>query len=585
MVSRVALLKYFSQLDLRTFNRQRGKRSSIAVIAVVAISAIVGSCGGSSYQPNVAGADIVFVGGDLHTMNEDAPRASALAVRGNTIIAVGDDQLIGRYIGANTRVVRLAGRTLIPGLTDAHCHLYGLGKSLEQVNLRGASSPAAAAQKALESAGGLGEGEWLTGRGWDQNLWPDKKFPHRSVLDVLFPKRPVALRRVDGHAVWLNSAALAIVGVDDTSSDPEGGKIIRDEEGHATGVLVDVAMDRVQEKLGKPSIEAIRRRILKAAKVATSLGLTAVHEMGISPEVVGVYRALADEGRLPIRVYGMISGDIDIALELGKRVPEQDRDGSEYFVVRGIKLYADGALGSRGAALLEEYSDDPGNRGNWISSAKDLRAAALSVAAAGWQLSVHAIGDAANRAVLDAYQAAVEANPNADLRFRVEHAQVLSEEDVPRFAALRVIASMQPTHATSDMPWAEARVGAKRISGAYAWRKILDSGAHLVAGSDFPVEEVSPLLGLYSAVTRQDAEGKPSGGWLPEERLSLDEAIAIFTKEAAYASFVEDKRGVLEVGYVADLTIFDRVLTADKGLLATEIDMTLVGGEVRFEGE
>lgn len=578
MVSKVALLKYFSQSDLRTF-----KRPGLAAIAGIALAA--GSCGGSETKGQVSGADIVFVGGDLHTMNPDAPRATGLALRGDTIIAVGGDELVKRYIGGNTRVVNLAGRSMSPGLTDAHCHLYGLGKSLEQVNLRGVASPEAAAQKALLASEKLGDGEWVAGRGWDQNIWLDKKYPHRSVLDAVFPKRPVALRRVDGHAVWVNSLVLEMVGIDDATPDPEGGKILRDEEGHATGVLIDVAMNRVQAKLGQPSIAAIRRRILKAAKIATSLGLTTVHDMGISSDVAGVYRALADEGRLPLRVYGMISGDSKIAMELGKRVPEQDRDGREYFVLRGIKLYADGALGSRGAALLEEYSDEPGNRGNWISSGDQLKAAAISVAEAGWQLSVHAIGDAANRAVLDAYEAAGQKFPDRDLRFRVEHAQVLSEEDIPRFAALNVIASMQPTHATSDMPWAEARVGNARIAGAYAWRKILNSGAHLVAGSDFPVEKVSPLLGLYSAVTRQDAKGMPAGGWLPSERLSLDEAIAAFTKAAAYASFVEEHRGVLRVGYVADLTIFDRPLVADSSLLSTEIDMTLVGGEVRFEGE
>jgi hypothetical protein len=253
--------------------------------------------------------------------------------------------------------------------------------------------------------------------------------------------------------------------------------------------------------------------------------------------------------------------------------------------MRAIKLFADGALGSRGAAMLAPYSDDPENQGLWLTSAADLEVAALAVAEAGWQLGVHAIGDAGNRAVLDAFEAASKAHPDTDLRFRVEHAQILSDSDLPRFAALGVIASMQPTHATSDMPWAEERVGKERLAGAYAWRSLLRSGAHLASGSDFPVERVPPLLGVYAAVTRQDAQGEPSGGWMPEQKMTLTEAIASFTRESAFASFSEQNRGILQAGYVADLTIYDRPLAADMSLLKTMIDMTVVGGAVKFERE
>ena len=518
-------------------------------------------------------------------MDEQNPQATALAVRGEHILAVGSDEQIRSLIGTKTRVVDLAGRSLTPGLSDAHCHLYGLGKSLESVNLRDVKSPEAAAAMVADAEKGLAANEWLVGRGWDQNLWVEASFPNHRTLDAVVAKRPVALRRVDGHALWANSEALRIAGIDDHTPDPAGGKILRDSDGRATGVLIDMAMDLVESKIPKPSKLTIKRRILSAARLAASVGITTVHEMGISEDVVHVFRSLADEGRLPVRVYAFLAGDLETAQGLIRRNVEVDRDGTQLFVLRAIKLYADGALGSRGAALLADYSDAEGNRGLWITSAEDLKAAAIAAAEAGWQLGVHAIGDAGNRAVLDAFEAAGRAQPDAELRFRVEHAQIIAPEDLPRFAKLGVIASMQPTHATSDMGWAEKRLGAERLHGAYAWRRVLDSGAHLAAGSDFPVERVAPLLGVHAAVSRQDAAGQPAGGWLPDQRMSLDEALAAFTREAAYASFVEGYRGILRSGYVADLTIFDRELAADRSLLQTEIDMTLLGGAVTFERE
>ncbi len=551
----------------------------------VAVSMSMSGCGSAQRGGANVKADLVFVGGDVYTMDAENARATAVAVRGQHIIAVGDDDTIAKHVGKGTRIVDLQGRTLTPGLSDAHCHLYGLGKSLESVNLRDVKSAEAAAQLVLEASDDLEPGEWATGRGWDQNLWEGQNFPNKATLDAVLPKRPVALRRVDGHALWANSAALSIAGIDRTTADPKGGTIERDAKGNPTGVFIDNAMTLVERNLPKPTEAVIKRRILAAAKVATAVGITSVHEMGISDSVVSVYRGLASEGRLPLRVYGFLAGDAEVVASLHTRVPEVDRDGTQFFVLRAIKLFADGALGSRGAAMLAPYSDDPGNKGLWVTGEDELKTSAIAVARAGWQLGVHAIGDAGNRAVLDAFEAAKSAVPDGDLRFRVEHAQILAADDVPRFAKLGVIASMQPTHATSDMPWAEQRVGPERIGGAYVWRSLLDSGAHLAAGSDFPVERVAPLLGVYAAVTRQDADGKPEGGWLPEQRLTLEEAIRAFTSEAAYAAFVEDYRGVLKPGFVADLTIFDRKLQPDASLLQTEVDMTVVGGAVMFEDE
>jgi predicted amidohydrolase YtcJ len=511
-------------------------------------------------------------------MQPDAPRAEAVAIRAGRIAAVGTTAEIRALAGPRTRVIELGGRPVIPGLVDAHCHLYGLGVSLESLSLRGLKSPEAVAQRVADAAAGRPEGEWITGRGWDQNLWTPPEFPARAALDAAAPRHPVALRRIDGHALWANAAALRAAGVGRDTPDPPGGKIFRDAQGEPTGVLIDAAMDLVEAKV-PPDPPAVReRRILKAAHLAVSLGLTGVHEMGIDDGTVAVYRALAQAGRLPLRVVAYLSGEGQIE-GLRARRPDADPDGAAMFVLRGVKLFSDGALGSRGAALLAPYSDDPGNVGLTVTPPPELARAARIAAETGFQLAVHAIGDRANREVLDAF-AAAGAGPGRDLRFRVEHAQVVAPEDIARFAQLGVIASMQPTHATSDMPWAEARVGPSRIRGAYAWRSILATGAHMAFGSDFPVEEPSPLLGLVAAITRQDLEGRPAGGWLPEQRLTLEEALRAFTVEPAFAAFAEQHRGRIAPGLVADLTVFDRELVAERKILETEADWVIVGGRV-----
>ena len=522
---------------------------------------------------------MVLVGGAIMTMDPAQPHATAVAVRQGQIAYVGDDAGARAWIGPSSRVIDLAGRTVTPGLVDGHAHLYELGAAMEGVALGAAASEQAAAALVAESAAALAPGEWLTGRDWDQNRWQPAVFPTRASLDAAVPDRPVALRRVDGHAMWVNGAALALAGITAETRDPPGGRIVRDGAGAPTGVLVDTAMDLVDRVMPAVSDEARARRIRKAAAVAVAAGLTGVHEMGIDPATVAVYRRLAAAGELPLRVYAFLSYDPAMIDNLSEHDRVLEQPGS-LFSARGIKVYVDGALGSRGAALLEPYDDDPGNHGLVITGADELARAVAWAAASGWQLGVHAIGDRANRMVLDAYAQVIQAQPGKDLRFRVEHAHVVALADIARFGALGVLASMQPTHATSDMPWAEQRVGAARISGAYAWRKILDAGGRIVGGSDFPVEAVPPRLGLYAAVTRQDPSGQPAGGWYAGERLTLEEAVRIFTVEPAYASFAEHRRGRVAVGLDADLTVFDRALAADASLLATEIEMTIVAGRV-----
>ncbi|MDI3291187.1 amidohydrolase [Polyangium sp. 15x6] len=539
-------------------------------------------CGAASSQSTQSQtpADFVLLGGAVRTMDPARPEASAIAVRGERIVAVGTDAEVGAFIGPETRVERLSGRAVIPGLVDGHCHLHGLGAALESLDVRGKKSPEEIARIVAAEVKGRAPGEWVTGRGWDQNLFSPAAFPAHAPLDAAAPDHPVALTRIDGHALWANAAALRLAGVDDKTADPPGGRILRDATGAPTGVFLDNAMDLVTAKIPAEPPEVIERRILRASAHVVSLGLTGVHEMGIDDRTVAVYRKLAAEGRLPIRVYAYLAGGPNLAA-LSQRKPDQDPEGTAMFVLRGVKLFADGALGSRGAALLAPYTDDPKSVGISIMDRAALTQAARIIADAGFQLAVHAIGDRANRDVLDAFAALGEGRARA-LRFRVEHAQVLAPEDIPRFAALGVVASMQPTHATSDMPWAPARLGPERLRGAYAWRSLLDSGARLVFGSDFPVEEPSPLLGLWAAVSRQDPSGAPPGGFLPEQRITLDEALAAFTTGPAHAAFVEASHGRIAPGQVADLTVFAAPLVADRSLLQAKIHRVIVGGKVAF---
>lgn len=529
-------------------------------------------------------ADLVLLDGDLHTSDPDRPTARALAVRGSRIVAVGDNGEIEPYIDEDTEVIKLDGASATPGLADAHCHLYSLGASLDGLDVGGLRSADAVVTRVAEVAAGTPEGEWLVGRGWDQNLWSKKVFPTGKILDKAVGKHPVALFRVDGHALWANKAAMKLAGVSKRTKDPAGGKIVRDRRGRPTGVFIDAAMALVSKHIPAPTVKVIEKRILAGADRALAAGITTVHEMGISDEVAAVYHTLAQEERLPLRVYAFLAGDVEIAQSLSDRRPDNDRTGEATFVMRAIKLFADGALGSRGAALLAPYADDVQNTGLWVTSPEDLKRAVKAATDAGWQVGVHAIGDAGNRAVLDAFAAVIEARRSDDLRLRVEHAQILAPEDIARFAKLDVIASMQPTHATSDMPWAEARLGPERIRGAYAWRSLLDSGARIAGGSDFPVEKVSPLLGMHAAVNRTDESGKPEGGWNAEQSMELEEAIDAFTYEAAYASFVDGHRGRLKSGFVADITIYDRKLTGDS-LRKTRVARTIIGGKTRYKAE
>lgn len=499
----------------------------------------------------------------IHTGDPAQPPATALAWDSDDgrVLAVGERRaLLELYPLATHTDVGQA--VLVPGLIDAHAHLMYLGYALMQADLVGARSKDEVIARLRAFADTLPEGEWLRGNGWDQNLWPDKTFPTAADLDAAFPERPVWLDRVDGHAGWANSAALRAVaakqGARALAGDwqPDGGRIERDGDGQPSGVFVDAAMALVADAI-PPLDEARRERALERALYkAVSNGLTGVHDMGVSRADLALMKRFADEGRLPLRIDAYADGNGDALDDLCRDGLYRHAGGR--LEMQGVKLFMDGALGSRGAALLEAYSDDPHNHGLLVTSPEDFETAVRKADGCGAQVATHAIGDRGNRIVLDTYEKVLGERRDSDHRWRVEHAQVVSLDDIPRFAPLGVIASMQPTHATSDMGWAQQRVGAERVKGAYAWQRLLQSGARLALGSDFPVESVDPRLGLYAAVTRQDRDGQPPGGWQPEQRLSAAEALRGFTADAAWAGRDEQQVGRLAPGLRADFVILDR---------------------------
>jgi predicted amidohydrolase YtcJ len=541
---------------------------------------LVGLCAGASRAEDAA--DLILRGGVLHTVAPEGQVRGSLAVRGARIVYVGDDAGAERLRGPATRVVELRGRSVTPGLIDAHAHLLGLGASLVQVDLAGAPSFEEVVERVRAAASRQPAGSWIEGRGWDQTLWPGREFPHHAALSAAVPEHPVWVRRVDGHAGLANARAMASLGIDAGTPDPAGGRLLRDAEGHPTGVFVDNAMDLVAARLPPPSPEELRRRLELATAHCLAVGLTTVTDLGVDEAGVAAYAALRRDGALPLRAALFLEDERALLATWLARGPELDPEAR--LTVRGIKLYADGALGSRGAALLEPYADEPGNIGLLVSDGDHLAEVARLGLERGFQVGIHAIGDRGAVVALDAMERAL-GGPRPQARFRLEHAQVLRLQDVDRLARLGVIASMQPTHATSDMRWAQARVGPRRLAGAYAWRKVLRAGGRLALGSDFPVESADPRLGLYAAITRQDLAGEPAGGWLPEERLSLEEALRGFTLDAAYSLFLDQDVGSLAVGKRADLVVFGGDLThlAPRALAEVPVDATLVDGRVAYE--
>lgn len=517
----------------------------------------------------------VLTAARIHTMDSAQPRAQAMAYdAGGKILAVGGKQeLLRRYPRA--RRLDVGAATVVPGLIDSHAHVFELGFNRIRADLTGARSKAEALQRLRDFAAHLQPGQWLLGYGWDQNDWLDPRFPNAEDLDTEFSDRPVWLQRIDGHAGWANSAAMSAVGRD-LSGDwqPDGGRILRDDHGKPTGIFIDDAMALLEKARPPLDAAATERALTLGMQAAVAEGLTGVHDARVDMSVLRAYQRLADRNQLPLRITAFADGDGDVFELLCREGLYQHPSGR--LKLRTVKLYADGALGSRGAAMLEDYSDDHGNRGLLRMSPDAMRTAIAKAKRCGVQVATHAIGDRGNRQVLDLYEQALGADARrGDPRWRIEHAQIIAAQDLPRLAAMHVIAAMQPTHATSDMPWAEQRIGPARINGAYAWRQLRDSGARLALGSDFPVESADPRLGLYATVTRADADGKPLGGWHPEEKLTAFEALRGFTLDAAYAGFAEGEVGSLAVGKRADFVVLEQdPLAVEPGQLR---DLKLLG--------
>ena len=530
-------------------------------------------------------ADLVVLNARVYTADANRPVAEAFAVRAGRIAFVGSARGALTLVGPRTERLDLGGRTVIPGMVDAHAHLLGLGQALRTVDLVGTRSYDEVIARVVARAKTARPGEWIRGRGWDQNDWADTRFPTHQALSRAVPNNPVYLTRVDGHAALVNAKALELAQVTAATPDPAGGRFIRDSAGGGTptGVLIDGAQGVVGRVIPPASRAELQAQTLAAIADLNRWGLTGIHDAGVNAEGIAVYEGLAREGRYSLRNYVMIR-DNDSTLDAFMRRGPQNALYDGRLWIRAIKLSADGALGSRGAALLEPYSDDAGNMGLITTPMERVKSVAVRALRAGFQLNVHAIGDRANRLVLDQFEAALREVPVADHRFRIEHAQILHHQDIPRFAQLDVIPSMQGSHQTSDMYWVPNRLGWARSVGAYAWRSLLNTGVVIPNGSDLPVEASNPLISFHSFVTREDADNFPPGGWFPAQRTTRQEALWSMTLWPAYASFMENESGTLTAGKFADFVVLDRdiMTVAPEEILKTSVVLTVLGGRVVY---
>ncbi len=519
----------------------------------------------------------LLVTGRVHTLDPARPVADAVLVRAGKIACVGTE----RECAARTTAARtIRAGSAVPGLADAHGHVELLGRASLEVSCAGKSEEECA-ERVAERARSVPSGRWVRGRGWDQNFWAGRRFPGAATLTRAVPGRPVALSRVDGHALWVNEAALQAAGIGAGTPDPPGGRIVRGPGGAPAGVLVDAAQELVLRAIPPPTAEEIEEALLLGLRELVSLGLTAVHDAGVGPASLDAYRKLAIEDRLPLRVYAMIDGQVGLPELRAEMARWKGTAEVGRLTVRAVKVYADGALGSRGAALFEDYADDPGNRGLLLTPPELLRAKVAEIAAAGFQPAVHAIGDRATSLALDAFEAAGDLRP---VRPRIEHLQIFRARDLSLVARTGAIASMQPLHATSDGPWVAARLGAgtERYRNSYAWSTVLRAGIPLAFGSDFPVESADPRLGLVAAEARI-TEGAPAP-FLPEQSIPRSEALRAFTSGVAFASFGEERRGMVREGYDADLTVFshDVMTVRANELPRVAVTHTIVDGRVEW---
>ena len=578
--------------------------TTVRLSLVFSILAVLTACSGETSEPG--GADLILINGRVYTLNwndpgadgalpEDAPRdgsgwrpdAEAIAIKGDRIVFVGSTGDASAHRGDSTRVVDLAGATVVPGLVDSHTHVFGLGATLDVVDLVDVETEEEAVARVAERARSVPKGDWIVGRGWDEGAWANR-YPDKVLLSEAVPDHPVFLASLHSFAGWANQLALDEAGITAETEAPVGGEIRRTADGEPNGMFLNRAVALISDAVPPPPRETVTKQVLAGLRQMAEDGYVTVHEAGLDSQQMSVLEELEASGQLPIRVYAMLSlRDEDLMRKWIEKGPEQDSDSM--LVTRAVKAYYDGALGSRGARLLYDYADQPGHRGVSGDDYGFNEALTEEAMQRGFQLAIHAIGDAGNRESLDILERIFKAHPEtAGYRHRIEHAQVLHPDDIPRFGELGVIASMEPPHAMEDKTWAEERLGPERILGAYAWRSLRKTGASLTFNSDNPGSDHDIFYGLHSAITRQDKAHEPEGGWYADQALNVDETLRAYTSWSAYASFREDQTGVLEPGRWADITVMDidPFLLADESpadLLNGRILMTIVGGNVAYE--
>jgi predicted amidohydrolase YtcJ len=557
-------------------------RAACPILALLFFPTIHYSTVAQSQEQSLRTPETLYRNGRIYTNDAAAPWAEAMLVRGEEILAVGEDDEVAALADQGAKIVDLEKHFVMPGFNDAHVHLGSAGKDWLAVRLNGASTISELQQRLAAAVREHQPGEWITGSGWDHTLWPEKKFPNRRQLDEVSPKNPVILTHISGHVAVANSLALEMAGIANSTSNPSGGEVEKDDNGEPTGMLKEgSAMHLVGSKIPPPSGEQRRRGIELALADVAKNGVTSVQDNSAWEDFL-TYRAIKNDGMLTVR----ITEWLPFAAPLG-RLEEMRRDGGTtdpWLRTGALKMVTDGALGSRTAAMLAPYSDDPKNTGIMTMEPDRLRSLAIERDKAGFQLNFHAIGDRANRVTLDVFEAAAKTNGPRDRRDRIEHAQVVALSDIPRFARLQVIASMQPSHETTDMRWAEQRVGPQRAKGAYAWATMRKFGVRLAFGTDYDVEPINPFLGLYACVTRELPDGGPAGGWQPQEKISLEDCIRAYTSGSAYGEFMEGKKGELKAGEFADFIVVSNDLTkvAPREYTHSRVLRTVVGGHTVY---
>ena len=543
------------------------------------------------FLQEMSGADVVdliFVNGNIYTVNERQPRAQAIAIKKDRIVFVGSDTDAKKLANDKTHIVDLAGKTVVPGLTDSHCHIFGIGRREMNLNLEGTNTRQDFLAKVKERVAGAERGKWVTGRGWIETFWKPPQFPTRQDLDKIAPDNPIFLTRVDGHAAVANSPALKIAKVDNHTADPFGGQILK-TNGEPNGMLLDNAMDLVEKDIPKPTEAEREQALLLGIEREIKLGWCEIQNAGSHKDEVDLIRKQYADGKIKMRMINAVYGpgaEAQSFLQEGSTINAYDHR----FTQRTIKVMFDGALGSRGAALLKPYNDAPNSSGYLTEKPEELKPMFEEALRRGIQVETHAIGDRANRLIVDLYEQAFKGVPPdqrkiREPRWRVEHAQIVDLADIPRFAKLGVIPSMQPSHAISDLFFAPARLGMDWLAGAYAWQSFLKSGTIICGGSDAPIERGEPMIEFYAAVARKSIKGESGDGWHPEQAVSREQALKMFTIWPAYAAFEESDKGSIEVGKLADFTVLsqDIMKIPEPEILKTRCIMTVIGGEVAFD--